>query len=178
MDDHVVDACCLINLCAAGELRNRLSLLGGSWYVPTAVLREALYVHVKQADGTIDKSPLDLQSWIDNGTLLSCTAEVGGELDLYVELATRIDDGEAMALAIAKARGWTLATDDRKAQRIANELTVAVLTTPELIKRWADSANPSPDELRETLRRIEERASFFPAANHPLYTWWRDGAND
>ena len=177
MDDAVVDACCLINLCAAGELRHRLSLLGIRWYIPAAVLTESLYVHVEQSDGTIDKSPIDLQSLIDDGTLRSCTAEVGAELNLYVDLATRIDDGEAMALAIAKTRDWILATDDRKAGRIADELSVPVLTTPELIKRWADSANPSPDELRETLRLIEERASFFPAASHPLFTWWRDGAN-
>jgi predicted nucleic acid-binding protein len=178
MDDTVVDACCMINLCAAGELRNRLSLLGGEWYIPSAVLSESLYVHVEQADGTVDKSPIDLQSLIDDGTLLACTAEPGEELDLYVDLATRIDDGEAMALAIAKTRGWTLATDDRKAMRIAGELSVTVLTTPELIKRWADSAAAGEDELRDAIRLIEQRASFFPATSHPLHSWWRGSADD
>jgi predicted nucleic acid-binding protein len=154
MDDTVVDACCMINLCAAGDLPNRLSLLGGKWYVPSAVLTESLYVHFELEDGTVDKSPIDLQALINDGTLLSCTAEPGEELDLYVGLATQIDDGEAMALAIAKSRGWTLSTDDRKAKRVAGELSVAVLTTPELIKRWNDLAVPSPDELQEKIRII------------------------
>jgi predicted nucleic acid-binding protein len=178
MDDVVVDACCLINLCAAGELRERLSVIGGDWYVPTAVSAESLYLHIEQADGTIDKSSLDLQPFIDDGVLLSCTAEPGAELDLYVDLATRLDDGEAMALAIAKTRSWTFSTDDRKAKRVAVELSVAVLTTPEIMKRWADSAPSNPDELREALRRIEQIASFFPSASDPLQAWWRSSMDD
>ena len=177
MDDVVVDACCLLNLCAAGELRKRLSWVGGKWYVPTAVFAESLYLHIEQADGTIDRSPLDLQSFVDDGVLLSCTAEAGEELELYVDLATRLDDGEAMALAIAKSRKWTFSTDDRKAKRVANELSVVVLTTPEIMKRWADSATPSAEELRETLRRIELQASFWPATNDPLQAWWRGSAD-
>ena len=177
MDDVVVDACCMINLYAAGDLRRRLSSLGCKWYLPTVVVAEALYVHIEQADGTIEKSPIDLQSLVDDGTLLSCTAESAEELELYVDLATQIGDGEAMALAIAKSRGWTLSTDDRKAKQIADGLAVSVLTTPELIKRWADSTILSCGELRDTLRLIENRASFFPAASHPLHSWWHDNAD-
>ena len=179
MDDVIVDACCMINLYAAGELRRRLSLLGGRWYVPTVVMVEALYVHIEQTDGTIEKSPIELQPYVDDGTLLSCTVESAEELELYVDLATWIGDGEAMALAlaIAKSRGWKLSTDDRKASRIADRLSVSVLTTPELIKRWADSATASCDELRDTLRLIEDRAKFLPATSHPLYSWWRDSAD-
>ncbi len=178
MDDTVVDACCMINLCAAGDLCNRLSVLGGKWYVPSAVLAESLYVHVELDDGTVDKSLIDLQPFIDDGTLLSCAADPGDELDLYVDLATQIDDGEAMALAIAKSRGWTLSTDDRKAMRIAGELSVAVLTTPDLIKRWSDLAAPSLDVLQETIRLIENLANFFPASSHPLHDWWRASTGD
>jgi hypothetical protein len=178
MDDVVVDACCLINLCAAGNLRERLSLIGGEWYVPTAVLAETLYLHVEQPDGTIDKSPLDLQAFVDDGILLSCSAEAGRELELYVDLATQLDDGEAMALAIAKTRSWTFSTDDRKAKRIAGDLGVNVITTPDIVKRWADLASPSADELKEMLRRVELLASFFPAASDPLCSWWRGNADD
>ncbi len=178
MDDVVVDACCLINICAAGELRERLSLIGGKWYVPTAVMAETLYLHIEQADGTIDKSPIDLQSFIDDGVLLSCTAEAAEELELYVDLATRLDDGEAMALAIAKTRSWTLSTDDRKARRIAGELGVNILTTPAIMKRWTELASPHADELKETLRRIELLASFFPSASDPLHSWWCGIADD
>jgi len=179
MDDNiVVDACCLINLCAAGELRERLSLIGVNWYVPTAVSAESLFLHFEQADGTINKSPLNLQHFIDDGVLKPCEAQPGEELDLYVDLATRLDDGEAMALAIAKTRSWTLSTDDRKAKRVAHELSVTVLTTPDLMKRWADTAAPSAHELRGSLRRIEQRASFFPSARDTLHSWWRNSLDD
>ena len=178
MDDVVVDACCLINLCAAGELSERLSLIGGKWYVPTAVLAETLYLHIEQADGTVDKSPLDLQSFVDDGVLFSCAAEDGEELELYVDLAMRLDDGEAMALAIAKNRSWTFSTDDRKAKRIAGELGVNIVTTPAIMKRWTDLAAPNADELKETLHRIELLASFFPSASDPLHSWWCGSVDD
>lgn len=97
---------------------------------------------------------------------------------MYVDLATRLDDGEAMALAIAKTRSWTFSTDDRKAKRVTGELSVAVLTTPEIMKRWADTASAGAEELRESLRRIEQRASFFPSASDPLQGWWRSSIAD
>jgi len=178
MDDVVVDACRLINLCAAGELRERLSRLGGEWHVPTVVFAETLYLHVARADGTIEKSLLDLRAYVEEGVLLACTAEAGTELELYVDLAARLDDGEAMALAIAKTRSWTFSTDDFKAKRIANELSITVLTTPQIMKRCAEMAKPSADKLRETLRRIELYASFFPDAKDPLHAWWRKSADD
>ena len=173
MDDVVVDACCLINLLAAGEIRERLSKLRGKWYVPSAVASEALYLHVELEDGTVNKLRVDLGNLVDDGVLLSCTANPGEELDLYVDLATRLDDGEAMALAIAKTRSWTLSTDDGKAKRIAREIGVNVLTTPEIMKRWAELASPDSAELGAVLKRIELRASFFPAVSDPLHAWWR-----
>jgi predicted nucleic acid-binding protein len=173
MDEVIVDACCLINLLAAGEVSERLSTLGGKWYVPKAVSTEALYLHVELEDGTINRVLVDLKPLIDDGVLLTCEVNTGAELDLYVDLARRLDDGEAMALAIAKTRSWTLSTDDRKAIRIAHEMSVNVITTPEIMKRWADLALPDPSELSATLNRIELFASFSPAARDPLHGWWR-----
>jgi predicted nucleic acid-binding protein len=94
-------------------------------------------------------------------------------MELYVDLAARLDDGEAMALAIAKARRWWLSTDDCKARRLAGDLGVKVLTTPEILKRWADAAHPAPVEIGDMLQNIERRARFAPADNDPLHGWWR-----
>jgi hypothetical protein len=41
-DETIVDACCLINLCAMGNVRELVLALGGDWYVPTAVLAETM----------------------------------------------------------------------------------------------------------------------------------------
>jgi predicted nucleic acid-binding protein len=174
MDDVVIDACCLINVYAAGTLRTRLLTLGRRWYVPSIVVREALYVHQVQADGTTVKIAIDLQSLIDDGTVHSCDATENAELDLFVDFAAQIDDGEAMALAIAKSRGWTVATDDRKAIRLAGEHSIPILTTPDLMKSWADATNAAPHDLRRALENIEQLASFYPASRHHLHKWWND----
>jgi len=174
MDDVVIDACCLINLYAAGDLRTRLLVHGRKWCIPSVVLRESLYIHQVQADGTTVKIAIEIQSLIDDGSVHSCDATDGAELDLFVDFAAKIDDGEAMALAIAKSRGWTVATDDRKAIRLAEEHSVSVLTTPDLMKSWADSTDAAPEELRLALERIEKLATFSPSSRHPLHKWWND----
>src|SRR5512139_3626519 len=99
MDEVVVDACCLINLYAAGNLRELLHASGRHWNLPSAVHAEALFLRVEQPDGTVAREPVDLQPFLEAGVLTVCQAEAGPELDLYVVLAGRIDDGEAMALA-------------------------------------------------------------------------------
>lgn len=123
MDEVVIDACCLINLYAAGYPRIEPLLHGRTWYVPSVVVCESLYIHQTQLDGMNLKIAIEIQSLIDEGSIHSCEATDGAELDLFVDFATsKIDDGEAMALAIAKSRGWTIATDDRKAIRLAGAL--------------------------------------------------------
>ena len=62
-------------------------------------------------------SPIDVATMISDGLLKECGLEAGAETDIYVEFAAQVDDGEASCLAIAKTRGWLVATDDRKARR-------------------------------------------------------------
>ena len=174
MDDVVIDACCLINLYAAGHSRIGQLLHGRTWYVPSVVIRESLYIHQTQPDGTTLRIAIEMQSLIDEGSIHSCNAAEGDELDLFVDFASKIDDGEAMALAIAKSRGWTVATDDRKAIRMAAEHSISVLTTPDLMKSWADAFKPSHKELRQSLEQIERLATFSPSSRHPLHKWWND----
>lgn len=172
MDDVVIDACCMINLYAAGDLRNRLMSLGQKCYVPSAVVVESLFIYDKQADGTTARIPIDLQPLIADAVLHTCDVKDDLELDRYVHLASQIDDGEAMALAIAHTRGWTIASDDRKAIRLATEHSVSVLTTPDVIKKWSDTTNPTPLELQQVVARIETLAAYFPSSRHHLREWW------
>lgn len=163
----------MINLFAAGDIPKRLRVIGGEWYIPSAVIAEALYIHEK-VDNEIKKTELDIQSLIDADVLARCTTDSEAEIDLYVDFATQVDDDEAMALAIAQCRSWTVATDDRVALRLAQENGSAVLTTPDLMKQWADRSLCSTAELKDALTRIENSASFFPPKTHPLKSWWRD----
>lgn len=69
--------------------------------------------------------------------------------------------------------GWKLATDDRKARIKAEAVGVAVVTTPELLQRWASQTGRSPVEVANALRRIETLARFAPSADSPAARWWR-----
>lgn len=176
MSDTVIDSCCLINLCAVGRLTEVLPLLGVSWHIPPLVKEEALFLRTEEENGSPGTERVDLQPAIDVGVLALCAPEPGTETELYVELAAALDDAEAMALAIAKCRSWLFATDDRMAIRHATALAVSVITTPELMKRWADATSAAPDELCVALLRIQNRARFTPSPKFPLYDWWSRNA--
>ena len=84
-----------------------------------------------------------------------------------------MDDGEAACLAIAKVAGaGPLATDDRKAIRLAGELGVETISTPSLMKRWAESSGATDAEVAEVLRNIQTFSRFVPRRTDPLYPWW------
>ena len=172
MPDAIVDACCFINLYATGDLRGFLTQLAWQWHIPSAALAESLFIRSVSDEDDEKREPIDAQPYFDESLLT--LVDIGGadEAELYVRLAGDLDDGEAMALAIAKQRGWTLATDDRKAKRFASNLGVPAVTTPELMQRWAKASKMRPAKLRTLLRNIESGARFAPAEDAPGYDWW------
>jgi hypothetical protein len=161
----ILDSCGTLNLYASGRFVPILTSLGHAWYLPVAVEREAQYY--RQPDpADPDKLvalPIDLNPAFSSGVLSRCNCESDEEVELYVELAKQIgDDGESMGLAIAKCRGWPVLTDDKKARRIAKELGVSVLATPEIMKQWAIATTPSAAELSQVLEAIERFANYRP----------------
>lgn len=170
--DVVLDTCCLVNLAAIDGTLDALGAFGLTWYVPTAVEAEGIFI--RSAADTKEVHRIDLASPIAAGVVRICAPADDIEQALYVDLAMSLDDGEAMALAIAKNRGWKLATDDRKARKTAASIGVAIVTTPELLKRWATRAPHSKAETADVLRRIESLARFTPSDNSPAAKWWRE----
>ena len=63
-------------------------------------------------------------------------------------------------------------TDDKKARRIAKELGVAVLATPEVMKQWAIVTKPSAIELSQVLGAIERFSNYLPSRGAVDYEWW------
>ena len=133
MTDVAVDACCLINLLAAdcifpqtaprknmpkGLLHpHEVASLGLVLHVPTGVANESLYVLKPDRDDPtkLIKSPLDLEPYFNDGILQRCDIEGDDETAYFVGYASKLDDGEAACVALAKNRGWWIATDDRPA---------------------------------------------------------------
>lgn len=174
----VIDTCCLINLCAVGDLSEWLGGLDYQWYLPSPVQDEALYLHVAREDGGVEKTSVDLSEYVERGVLTDCRPQTAGEVARFVELARDLDDGEAMALAIAEARGWGFATDDKKALGFARRAGITLLTTPRILKEWEDSNSPTRHAVAQALQRIERTACYSPPKNCPLSGWWRERIGD
>jgi predicted nucleic acid-binding protein len=169
--DVVLDTCCLVNLAAIDGTLDCLASFELIWYVPTAVQTEGVFIRVAADSREVQR--IDLTPSITKGTVQICSPADDAEHALYVELALNLGDGEAMALAIAKHRGWKVATDDRKARTKADAVGVSVVTTPELVQRWASDTARSKADVTMALRRIETLARFSPAENSPAAKWWR-----
>jgi predicted nucleic acid-binding protein len=172
---RIVDACCTINLYATGKLLTLLPVLGAEWHIAGNVVGEARFIRKTDPDDAsrLVKEPIDLKPALDAGVLRLCAA-TDEELALFVELAALLDDGEAMCLAIAQNRGWTLATDDRKARRIAGERGVPLLSTPELLKQWATVTAADEEDVARVLHNIQTYARFQPNSSLPDADWWRE----
>ncbi|NCO41253.1 MAG: hypothetical protein CO096_12460 [Armatimonadetes bacterium CG_4_9_14_3_um_filter_66_14] len=171
MPEGSLDTCCLLNLCAVGRVADWLPSLGWQWHVPEAVRGETLYLRTYGAEGEPVNQEVDLQPDLAEGVLVECALDPGEETARYVQLAGSLGDGEALALALAATRHWLLATDDRKARRLAGELGVPVITTPELARRWADNTGSTDVEIAAALCRVRDLARFVPGEGFPLRDW-------
>lgn len=176
MADQILDACCVINLFGSGRLESVIAGCGGDFYVSEQVRAESL--SIRQPDpndpSVLVSVTIDLSGAISSGLILETAVAATDEMEAYVDFAVELDDGEASCLAIALIRGWTVATDDRKAKRLASQAGVDVITTPELIQRWANAEGASDAEVGDVLQSIERFARYRPRRSHPLYDWWSD----
>lgn len=171
----ILDACGVLNLYASGRFEQILIALRNDWYIPSAVEDEAQEYRQPSPDDpdVLIAVPIDLHPAISGGTLTRCHCDSDEETELYVTLAARIgDDGESMGLAIAKCRGWSVMTDDKKARRIASELGIKVIGTVEVLKEWSEVTNPSAEELSATLESIERFANYVPMHGTLNCDWW------
>jgi predicted nucleic acid-binding protein len=140
--------------------------------VCSAVSEESLYLRPLEAGGRPEA--VDLQTLIGAGVLTSCQLEGGAEEELYVSYAMELDDGEAMSLAIAQSRNLVLATDERKARRLARENApqLSIISTAEIIRAWAEDKERR--DVIAVVRSIRARARFRPPESDPLATWWNE----
>ncbi|MBI3464794.1 MAG: hypothetical protein HY000_17325 [Planctomycetes bacterium] len=65
-----------------------------------------------------------------------------------------------------------MATDDRRAIRVAQQAGIDVLSSPTLLKSWAAAAQPDQATIVSALKNIELFAQFRPTPSTPDYRWW------
>lgn len=172
MSDKIVDACTLINLYGSGRPLDILRSIVGMHVTPQ-VRKESLAIRIEDAESPDEllRAPIDLTVAIEAGLLTQCELSAY-EYELMVAHARELDDGEASSLAVAQARDWRLATDDKKARRIAESEGVALVSTAELIEFWARKEQLSDEEIAQALQAIARHARFCPPTSDPLSKWW------
>ena len=167
------DASVLINLLAAQQAEQVILSLAVPAYICPAVLEETLYVRSERAGDPPDEVRVD--ELLDSGVLRRVELNDDEEQELYVAYSMSLDDGEAMTIALAESRSFAVATDDRKARRLAQRdgsSVVSVISTPMLLRHWAHVKRPSGEAVRLAIHRIEVSARFRPGAADPLKGWW------
>ena len=170
-----VDACCLIDVLATGHAAAILTATGHAWHLPTAVKAEVQFV--RQQDPSQPAAfvivPVDLSPHVTSGLLILCQPDDSRERARFVHYASMFrSDGEAMCLALAESRGWPVATDDRKAIRVAKHAGLAVISCPQLVKAWVDAVKPDRATLVQLLNDIQTLAQFRPTPSMPESAWW------
>jgi hypothetical protein len=172
-----IDACCLFDLLASGDAEAILRASGFSWQLPSAVQGEVQFVrqHDPAQLGKLMKIPANLSGLIGSGVLTVCNPQNQQELDRFTHYATLFrSDGESMCLALAEQRGWMVATDDRRAIRVAQQAGLTVVSCPQLVKAWVDARSPDQATLIRVLQDIQLLAQFKPNLSMPEYQWWID----
>lgn len=179
MATAIIDSCCLIDLLASGHAESILRACGHEWHLPDAVRGEVQFI--RQRDPTDPSKVIcvsaDLSGLFAAGVLKPCSPEAQAELDSFVQYAVQFrSDGEAMCLALAESRGWLVATDDKKAIQIGQRVGLTVISSPQLLKTWAEREVPSDATLVTALKDIEHFAQFRPNQAMRECQWWLDQA--
>lgn len=175
---QIIDACVLINLVATDELEAILEVSTKPSLICTVVKKESIYLRTR--DPQNPKELIDLSDLIDRRILEVCEIENQKEELLYVDFAAVLDDGEAMSLAIALARDLDLVTDEQKARKLfLREVghPRRLISTGQLLRKWADASQISAARIRTALSKIETRARYRPPLADADYRWWMDSCH-
>jgi predicted nucleic acid-binding protein len=169
----LLDCSVLLNILATGRADEVLRTFDAGVGLSAAVAAETLFL--RGENPSVAPERISLDPLIGRGLLQRLDLETDEEKALYVQLAADLDDGESMTLAIAHHRGMTVATDDRKARRLARQRFgegMILLRTTDILHAWLANARIDEAGTGAILRRIESIARFRPANDDPLRDWW------
>lgn len=169
----IIDACVLLNLIATGMLEQILEIAAQKSLICVLVQKESLFLRSETEPN--ETVPVKLEPLIDAGVLTVCDFENDDERQLFVNLALKLDDGEAMTLAIALSRNYDVATDDKKARRVFTEQVhnnQSMTSTSQLIRDCAEEKNVNLAKLKQILQQVELKARFQPPKSDVNFQWW------
>ena len=172
----VLDACQVINLYATRRMPEILRACGWRYTLSRfAATTEVRWVGSgRVTDPGSDVERVDLSALVDEKLILIEEIEGDEEAEIFLKLAMEMDEGEAIAGAIAVARGMLVGTDDHRAIQVFTnrDPQLKIVTTPQLVHTWSELADVRGASLRTVLDDIRTRARFVPRSSDPLATWW------
>ena len=172
-----LDTGCLLNLYASQNLESIVTTISSDFSVADYVLeQEAIYVWSgSRNDKRRERTPVNIVPLIQQNLIKVESLVSDSEKSTFIDMAARMDDGEAMTGALAVHRNGAVATDDAKARRVLSQWTtpVPVISTLDIVKHWVELAGTAREEIRQMLQRIYWGATYYPGRRDPLYEWWR-----
>lgn len=130
MPEIVFDSCCLSNFSFSDSLFVLENLYGCSAYITEFVSAEIL--RGIQHD---NKYLTRIQDSITKGQIGEISLITTEEKNLFKTLSISLGLGEASSIAIAKARGFRFASDDKTARREASHFDIQVTGTLGILKK-------------------------------------------
>lgn len=173
MTPWFLDACALINLYASGRLADVARHVQGPLLVVSKVVEEAGWVFERVGLERGARQPIDLVPLTDAGLVQVVPLTPPAHL-AFLDLAHRVDDGEAMTIAAALAwEGAGVVTDDEAARRLLDGPDMPTSTTSLSLLRAA-LHDVSQDELKESLLNLTVSGRYEPSVRHSEWSWWQE----
>lgn len=170
----ILDACCILNFSASGDFLAILKSLPAQVVVAEVVRKQELRT-LQRLEDEENEGAIQLEKAIQQGLLLVMDFESNREEETFVNYAFELgDDGESATFAIAFHRGWTVATDDKKAITFFQKEAphCQILSTLEIVKHWSEEAKLDAAKLKIALGAIRNKGRYLPNRTHPLLGWW------
>ncbi|TAF09878.1 MAG: hypothetical protein EAZ77_04310 [Nostocales cyanobacterium] len=171
----ILDACCVLNLCASGHFLAILKSLPAEIVVTTVVQERELNT-LQQLQEEENDAVLEFEAAIQQGLLKVVDFESEAEEESFVNYAAILDDGESATCAIAVHRKWAVATDDKRAISFIKKEApnIQILSTSEIIKHWSEKESIDSSVLSNVLNAIRIKGHYVPGKNDPLRSWWQN----
>jgi predicted nucleic acid-binding protein len=140
-----------------------MSESGYQFGICSVVKNESIYLRATDLNAPPEEVKLD--AYLESNRLTAFELSSDEEKELYVDYATQLDDGEAMSLALVNSRGFSMASDDRKARRLFTEEIgdlKRLLSTSQILKEWSEKAGMNTADVKQVLTDVSRRGRFFP----------------
>jgi hypothetical protein len=169
----LLDACCVLNFCASGQLLAILKSIPVQVAV-TQVVREQELKTLQRLESEENDAATQFEAAIAQSLLIIVDFESEEEAESFVNYAAILDDGESATGAIAVHREWAMATDDKRAISFFRKETpqIQILSTLEIVKHWSEEAGVDSQTLRDVLNLIRVKARYMAPKSDPLRSWW------